>query len=84
MSRKNNFKCLDCNINTSHIEEYYMLYDHIWDKIIYGNKEGMLCIGCVERRLGRKLVRTDFSLFALINDLDFGVKSDRLKNRLTS
>lgn len=54
------FVCKDCGVNTLHIDEYYMLADEVWDSI-YKKRRGMLCIGCVESRLGRKLVPADFA-----------------------
>lgn len=54
------FVCKDCSANTLHIDEYYMLTDEVWDSI-YKKRRGMLCIGCVESRLGRKLVPADFA-----------------------
>jgi hypothetical protein len=54
------FLCLDCQQNTNESEEYYMLKDRIWCSI-NPKVAGMLCLHCAERRLKRKLVRTDFS-----------------------
>ena len=41
-------------------DEYYMLRTELWRKVCRSND--MLCIGCVEDRLGRKLVPADFNL----------------------
>lgn len=73
------FHCLDCAVNTSEIDEYYMVHDHIW---LYANPDdyGMLCISCLEERLGRMLRPSDFT-DAPVNG-DFGNKSARLKERL--
>lgn len=73
------FYCLDCNINTGEIDEYYMVHDHVW---LYANPgdHGMLCISCLEGRLGRMLQPSDFT-DAPVNG-DFGNKSARLKERL--
>lgn len=54
------FTCIDCKINTHLINEYYMLKHHVWNKAHPANK-GMLCIACVERRLGRLLRFGDFA-----------------------
>ena len=74
------FDCMDCGVNTSEIKEYYTLRDEVW---LEANPVdfGMLCLGCVETRLGRSLVRTDFDMEALINQGCFG-RSDRMLNRL--
>lgn len=78
MSRRK-WKCLDCKIDTSH--EHYFIHTELWLSVV-NSKNGMLCIGCLENRLGRKLTANDFT-DAYINRLDFGVKSVRLVNRLT-
>ena len=53
------FVCLDCGINTSHTEEYYMLTGEVWKEAV-PDLVGMLCINCVELRLGRQLWPEDF------------------------
>lgn len=52
------FKCLDCDQNTSVMDEYYMVQFELWGSVTKG--DGMLCIGCLETRLDRKLVAADF------------------------
>jgi len=59
MSRRK-FSCLDCKIDTGKAFEHYMLIDETWKKI-HDSKFGMLCIGCAERRLGRRLNHSDFN-----------------------
>lgn len=41
-------------------KDYYMLKDDLWLKI-NGKDEGMLCMDCVEEKLGRKLEASDIS-----------------------
>jgi hypothetical protein len=72
------WKCLDCKIDTG--DEHYFVHTTLWLSAV-GSKTGMLCIGCLERRIGRKLTPEDFTA-AYINHLDFGIKSVRLVNRL--
>ena len=50
--------CGDCGIFTID-ENYYMVHDSIWER--YGNGKGMLCIKCLEKRMHRKLTRSDFT-----------------------
>lgn len=57
--RKSRFACVDCGVDTGRISEYYMLLDEVWAAA--GNIRGMLCIGCLEARLGRQLSARDFS-----------------------
>jgi len=73
------FDCKDCGINTLYAGEYYMVDDAIWQANGVGN--GMLCIGCLESRIGYKLQSSDFSDVP-INNGGAGVKSERLQKRL--
>ena len=47
----------------------------------YKSEAGMLCIGCLEKRLGRELNEEDF-LNCLLNSLPNLPRSERLTNRL--
>jgi hypothetical protein len=71
------FFCLDCGVNTAAIGEYYMLHKQVW---LEANPDdaGMLCVGRVEERLGRRLEPDDFTL-ASINDEPV---SKRLRSRV--
>jgi len=71
--------CDDCGVST--YGEYYMVQDAIWQR--YGS-DWMLCIGCLEKRMGRQLVTRDFTAanFTSMNDGRF--RSYRLIDRLTS
>jgi hypothetical protein len=74
------FLCVDCQEDTDKLNEYYMVRDTVW-KQAKGPAAGMLCIGCLERRIGRRLRRADFLPCAL-NDGSFP-QSRRLKARLS-
>lgn len=50
--------CVLCGVNTYQIGEYYMVRKRLWDK--YGAGDEMLCVGCLERQMGRKLKAADF------------------------
>ena len=78
MTDDDRFLCIDCSIDT--FDEYYMVHDTVWLSVVVTKKSGMLCIGCLETRLGRRLTRADFT-DAPINHLDFE-RSERLQNRL--
>jgi hypothetical protein len=54
------FECLDCGVDTAEIDEYYMVHNSIWYDA-NPNIEGMLCIECLERRIGRELNPYDFT-----------------------
>lgn len=52
---------MDCGINTSWLNEFYMVNDELWESLTTEKQhDGMLCVGCIERRLGRELGREDF------------------------
>lgn len=72
--------CVDCSVNTSYIEEYYNVLDHVWAETGLRPDDGMLCIRCLEARIGRKLTPADFS-DAPVNQGFFGL-SDTFKDRL--
>jgi hypothetical protein len=80
---KVNFNCLDCKVHTAKAGEYYMLTDRTWARV-HDSYDGMLCIGCVEERLGRELRACDF-LTCPLNDLanERWYRSPRLTSRLT-
>jgi hypothetical protein len=75
-------RCLDCRKDTYKMGEYYMVIDAVWAEA-NPNKKGMLCIGCLEKRLGRALTIRDF-LWCPLNVMNVfdGTTSKRLKNRL--
>jgi len=52
------FTCLDCAACTLCLGEYYMVTDQVWSLVA---DHGMLCIGCLEQRLGRMLHARDFT-----------------------
>lgn len=78
------FVCDDCGADA--FNEYYMVHDHLWPwpgtEPGAHNGPGMLCIGCLEVRIGRKLTADDFT-DASINK-PFPWLSQRLRTRLTS
>jgi len=73
-------RCVDCRVNTDEIAEYYMVQFDLWESAGMDPDGGMLCIGCLEERLGRELVGADF-LDAPINKGYFP-RSDRFLARL--
>lgn len=72
------FECKDCGKNTFH-NEYYMVNDDIWHKCV-PDKKGMLCIACLESRLGRELNAEDFPDVG-INKLDSNCSELLMKRR---
>jgi hypothetical protein len=64
-------------------DEYYMVHDALWKLAGMEPDGGMLCIGCLETRLGRKLVRGDFTDYP-INSGQLFPQSSRLRERLAA
>jgi hypothetical protein len=66
------FTCEDCGDENY---KMYMVNDDIWDE--YGNKRFTLCMSCLEKRMGRKLTKDDFSQYpnALTNKYNTEVQS---------
>lgn len=80
MASRMKWRCLDCRVDTGKAHEHYFVSTSIWLTVVGSNK-GMLCVGCLEGRLGRKLVKADFTS-AHINNPRLYPMSDRLRNRL--
>ena len=47
--------------------EWYMLEDSIWQQATRSAPAHHLCVGCLEERLGRRLIPDDFNLAAPAN-----------------
>jgi hypothetical protein len=77
------FECVDCRVNTNAINEYYMVNREVWLASGLKSNGGMLCIGCLEHRIGRELTRKDFT-DAPINRASFFGRSARLLKRLNA
>jgi hypothetical protein len=52
------FRCVDCGKDTGG-GEYYTVEDDLW--AASGAEDGMLCLACLERRIGRPLTEDDFT-----------------------
>lgn len=87
-SSRKKFHCHDCGVDTGKIHEHYMLHDNVWLAATapvtthLSPPIRMLCIGCVERRLGRPLNHTDFN-GSYLNNPRTAPQSQRLRERLT-
>lgn len=75
------FLCIDCGVDTGLIDEYYMVHHYLW-RLVVPEVEGMLCIGCLEGRVGRRLRSGDFTHCPLNADSEDYPKSARLQDRL--
>jgi hypothetical protein len=73
------FDCCDCGADTHAVGEDYMVVDEVWQQA--GGVYGMLCIGCLEKRLGHQLTLKDFRWAPInVDAMLFG--SSRLQDRL--
>ncbi|WP_306364498.1 hypothetical protein [Nocardia sp. CC227C] len=61
-------------------DEWYTVHDALWQHA-GARPDSILCIGCLESRLGRRLRHNDF-LDAPLNDPVYGQHSERLRHRL--
>jgi hypothetical protein len=69
---KRSLRCADCQVDTGATGEWYMVRDAVWERAWPGTSQPdyvrtydepcryILCIGCLEARLGRELTRQDF------------------------
>lgn len=73
------WSCTDCGEDTK--TEYYMVHDNLWE--LYAKDAFLLCVGCLEGRMGRALWSGDFTHWP-VNNVNEWNKSDRLVDRLTS
>lgn len=75
--------CIDCGVDLRRIRElHYMIKSEIW--LTVAKSSDFLCIGCLEKRLGRFLEKDDFTNKP-VNRQSFDRafnKSARLINRL--
>jgi len=51
--------CKDCGIGVD-TSRPHMIKDKLWLKINSRRYDGVLCISCIQNRLGRKLTKEDF------------------------
>jgi hypothetical protein len=57
-SEEERFTCADCGEKEYNM---YMVNKDLWDK--YGNQDLTLCKSCLEKRMGRKLTKSDISQY---------------------
>lgn len=85
-------RCVDCGLGCTTAGEWYMVKDEVWEQAWTGGWRSpwhllpgqmVLCIGCLEKRLGRTLCASDFTE-AMVNSPDKEGISDRMRARLTA
>jgi hypothetical protein len=50
--------CMECHKNTKNKIDYYMLNTFLWRSIAKDIK-GMLCVSCVENKIGHTITKSD-------------------------
>lgn len=78
--------CTDCGVDTLAVtpaedSEYYMVHAAIWRMATKTRPAYLLCVGCLETRIGRQLTSADFT-DAPVNDPNKESMSDRLRSRM--
>jgi hypothetical protein len=84
-------RCCDCSLGTNTAGEWYMVKHSVWEQAWLGRRKAwhavpgqeILCIGCLEKRLGRTLMACDFT-DTEVNDPNKHNISERMRNRLTT
>lgn len=61
MKFKDLFRCVDCRTDTAKSGEYYSVSNAVWAASGLWPNDGMLCLACLERRIGRPLTGKDFT-----------------------
>src|SRR5262249_2769118 len=83
----------DCGVGTITLGEWYMVHDHVWEQAWLGRRKSwhgrvpgqeILCIGCLEKRIGRTLMACDFIPDVPTNEPDKNFMSKRLLGRMTT
>jgi hypothetical protein len=83
--------CAWCGVGAWELGEDFYVHDALWER--YGPARGVLCIGCLERIMGRRLTLDDFTGYCCVVCSSNGVPreewrekcphmSDRLRDRL--
>jgi hypothetical protein len=81
--RTERFMCQDCGHDTRLMGEMYMVDHDTWkDALDRGGPAHMLCVGCLEARLGYILVQYDFPEWIPLNFYPQQYQSLRLRQRL--
>ena len=87
------FRCRDCGWDTNSAKpgvrtENYVVHNDVWHQAGMDKMGGNLCVGCLEKRLGRQLHSGDFPAVP-VNDLSdadtehaYTWRTDRLKDRI--
>ena len=76
---KRKWFCVDCG-RDCHLEHYFV-HNEVWRGLARMPEHGMLCVDCLEKRIGRELIPEDFTN-AHINNPKTNQMTDVLKKRI--
>lgn len=76
---KRKWLCVDCTRNTKF--EHYFVNNNVWFVQAKMPEQGMLCVDCIEHRIGRRLNKFDFT-DAHINNPRTNQMTDKLRSRI--
>ena len=76
------FLCIDCGKDTID-GEYYMVSDELWEASGLGGDDGMACLACLEKRIGRLLTFDDFTAVVHSKEVWQRHVGDRTTSHLT-
>ena len=86
-ARNEDMACYDCGHDCAYMGERFMLHDDVWWSLLDRGEAytagAMLCVGCVEQRLGRRLTSSDF-LPCPLNHGGGYARSLRLRHRMAT
>jgi hypothetical protein len=71
--------CVDCSVDTIDCSNYYIVWDDLWASARMTPQGGMLCIPCLETRIGRELTPDDFETDVPLNDDHDWFNPDRIE-----
>ena len=71
------FLCVDCDKDTGKSGEFYFIHTELWLSVM-PTINGMLCLDCLESRLGRMLNPSDFPN----NHINRNAKNLKLRGRI--
>lgn len=72
-AEKKHCRCVGCGKDTFlDDKDYYMVQFHIWEK--HGVGKNMLCMDCIEERIGHKLTKEDILPCILTEHMNYYTK----------
>lgn len=77
-------RCLDCGLHVIRAGHWYMVHDEVWEQTGLDKHGGVLCLDCLEHRLGRAVSEEDFKSTTTAGHRDFWRDQGRMLPRVWS